>query len=295
MDALIIKTGQNLLLPFYHVVSDNNPKHVKHLYTPRSIHNFKKDLDFLLEHFKSISLDHLLSFKKDGIPSHKRYFHLTFDDGMSEFYTIVAPILREKGVHATVFLNSNFIDNKELFYRFKASILYDKLKDNKLLKVSYQAKEQLNELANKHGINFDQYLQQQQPYLTSAQIKELQEQGFTFGAHSKNHPLYKDIELDAQVIQTKDSIASITKAFNLDYAVFSFPFTDDGVKLAFFDAINSDVDFTFGCAGLKEDNAPNHFQRIGMEANKSGKEIIKSEYLYYLMKEKVGKHKIMRR
>ena len=290
MDALINKTGHHLLLPFYHAVSDKNPIHIKHLYEPRSIEKFKADLDFLQEHYESIPLQQLMQ----GVPKDKKCFHITFDDGLSEFYDVVAPILKEKGIHATVFLNSNFIDNKELFYRFKASILYNKLKDKSLLSITYKDKAQLDNVANQHNIDFTEYLANKKPYLSSDQIKELINDGFTFGAHSLDHPLYNGLTKEQQLIQTRESVETIMSRFNLDYKVFSFPFTDDGVSKAFFEEVSSSVDFTFGCAGLKEDSAKSHLQRIPMELEKAGKDIIKGEYLYYIMKEKAGKHKIVR-
>lgn len=294
LDSLIKKTGHKLLLPFYHIVSDKNPTHIKNLYQPRSVEAFKEDLEFLLENYQSISIQELIKLNKESRTIDENCFHLTFDDGLSEFYTIVAPILKEKGVHATVFLNTDFIDNKELFYRFKASLLYEQLKDETILSVSYNDKEQLDELAAKNGINFNDYLDKTAPYLTSEQIKELITEGFTFGAHSKNHPLYKNLTEEQQLVQTKESIEIVATKFDLDYKTFSFPFTDDGVSNAFFEEIANDVELTFGCAGVKEDTARNHLQRVAMETEKTGKEIIKGEYLYYIMKEKVGKNKITR-
>ena len=214
---------------------------------------------------------------------------------MSEFYTIVAPILKARNIHATVFLNSSFIDNKELFYRFKASILYEQLKDESILSISYKERKKLDELGLNNQVDFNAYLKNEAPYLSTNQIKELIGEGFTFGAHSLDHPLYKDLTEEQQLIQTKESVEIITSQFNLDYKAFSFPFTDDGVSKVFFDEISNYADITFGSAGIKEDSAKNHFQRIPMEIDKTGKEIIKAEYLYYLMKEKVGKIKIIRR
>ena len=80
---------------------------------------------------------------------------------------------------------------------------------------------------------------------------------------------------------------SVHAAFNVYLGVFQpVPI---GVSCA-----KNKIDLTFGCAGLKEDTAQNHFQRIAMESNKTGKQIIKGEYLYYLMKAKFDKHKIFR-
>jgi peptidoglycan/xylan/chitin deacetylase (PgdA/CDA1 family) len=294
MDDLIKKSGHNIILPFYHAVTDDCPIHIKNLYEPRSVESFKSDLDFLLEHFESISLKRLLEIKHNEEIPDKNYFHLTFDDGLSEFYHVVAPILKEKKIHATVFLNSDFIDNKKMFFRFKASILYEILKDESLLQLSFQEELKLDILAEKNGLDFSNYLIENKPYLSIEQIKELIVDGFTFGAHSKDHPLYKELHIKEQINQTQLSVEEVCSRLDLDYKVFSFPFTDDGVSKSFFETINNQTDLTFGCAGLKEDSAKNHLQRIPMETSKSGKDIIKEEYSYYLMKAKVGKNKIVR-
>ena len=294
LEGLARKTKQRLILPFYHLVSDETPKHVQHLYAARSIERFKEDLDFLLKHYNSISLEELITLNKSGKAIIDNCFHITFDDGLKEFYTVVAPILKERGVHATVFLNADFIDNAALFYRFKASILFDELQNDELLNLKYADKFILDGLANEHKVDFDAYLKKHQPYLTSEQIKELIGEGFTFGAHSKDHPLYKDLDFAEQLSQTQESLATIKSQFNLEYSVFSFPFTDDGVLQQLFNKISEFTDLTFGCAGIKEDSASNHLQRIPMETSESGKEIIKTEYLYCLIKQKIGKNKIIR-
>ena len=294
LEGLARKTKQRLILPFYHLVSDETPKHVQHLYAARSIERFKEDLDFLLKHYNSISLEELITLNKSGKAINDNCFHITFDDGLKEFYTVVAPILKERGVHATVFLNADFIDNAALFYRFKASILFDELQNDELLNLKYADKFILDGLANEHKVDFDAYLKKHQPYLTSEQIKELIGEGFTFGGHSKDHPLYKDLDFAEQLSQTQESLATIKSQFNLEYSVFSFPFTDDGVLQQLFNKISEFTDLTFGCAGIKEDSASNHLQRIPMETSESGKEIIKTEYLYCLIKQKVGKNKILR-
>ena len=108
MNDLIKKTGHHLILPFYHSVTDENPVHIKNLYQPRAVEQFKNDIDFLLKHYESISLKELMVLNREGELIDKNCFHLTFDDGLSQFYHIVAPILKERNIHATVFLNSDF-------------------------------------------------------------------------------------------------------------------------------------------------------------------------------------------
>ena len=203
--------------------------------------------------------------------------------------------MKEKGIPATVFLNTDFIDNQELFYRFKVSLLIEELHASGLINTTIKDIDAINELASENGINFENYLADKQPYLTSNQINELIEQGFTLGAHSQSHPLYSSLSLEEQLAQTKNSIDKVTNNYNLNYKVFSFPFTDDGVSEAFFDKIKNDVDLTFGCAGIKNDTFPFQLQRLAMETDEDTRSILKTEYFYHLMKSFVGKNKIVRR
>ena len=87
--------------PFYHIVSNKIPVHVKHLYSVRNTKQFEKDLDFFLKQYRSADYKKFNTNTKDK-------FYLSFDDGLQEFYTIVAPILKKKKIKATIFINSNF-------------------------------------------------------------------------------------------------------------------------------------------------------------------------------------------
>ncbi len=292
---LIKLTGQRVVLPFYHIVADETPAHIYHLYEARSIDEFKSDLDFLLQNYQPISLHELIEFKKSNRKPKQNVFHLTFDDGLKEFYTIVAPILKEKKIPATIFINTDFIDNKGMFYRYKASVLTEKYAAKGLLEVDFENANLIDELAKTLNYDFDEYLKKEQPYLTTSQIEDLIKDGFTIGAHSKNHPLYKRLSIDEQISQTLESIDIIVQKFNLNYKVFSFPFTDDGILKEFFSQIESKVDLTFGTAGLKKDSIPFNLQRIPMEKNQTSKEIINGQYFYYFLKRFFGQNEIKRK
>lgn len=320
MSLLSKMTSQSVVLPFYHTVSDIESIHIKHLYQTKSVKQFEKELDFLLKNFQPIDF---LEYRKsilEGIPL-KNKFLLTFDDGLVEFYTVIAPVLKRKGIPAMNFLNAAFVDNKDLFYRYKASILIEKLKTTSfsdttqqainrwfvdheilldgsykgLLKVTYQQKEILDSLAQIIPLDFNNYLKEKEPYLTSKQINELTEQGFHFGAHSIDHPPYYSISLDEQLRQTKESIHTISSNFKLHYNTFSFPFTDYMVSKTFFNEMESNAEITFGCAGLKKDSIKNNKQRIPFEIDGfNGEEILRGEFLYYIFKSLLNKNTIHR-
>lgn len=292
---LIKLTGEKIILPFYHSVNDNIPDHLMHLYEPKTIHDFENDLDYLVKHFEPISLQELINIKRTGRKIDKPCFHLTFDDGLRECYDIIMPILIKRKIPATFFINTDFIDNKGLFYRFKASILSEQFSAKGMLDLQYQDVKDIDSLATTLGRDFDKYLEKEKPYLTTSQIKEMIDNGFTIGAHSKSHPLFNLISKEEQIQETLSSIEFVKEKFDLKYSVFSFPFTDDGVSLSFFKSIKNKVDYTFGSAGVKADSVKFNLQRIPMEQNESAELIIKTQYLYCLFKKIAGKNRILRR
>lgn len=314
-------SGQRLVMPVYHLVSDEPVNHVRHLYPIKGTAEFEADLDFLLKHYSPIGLPQLIAWVREGESLPKNAFFLSFDDGLREFHDIIAPILLRKGVPAACFLNSDFIDNRGLFFRYKVSLALNALdknpelskKDavkawlhnqgktdirNALLAIGYDAQREIDELLRILEIDVTDYLREKQPYLTSHQIKKLIGQGFHFGAHSCDHPEYRFIPLEEQLNQTFRSTDGIATQFQLPYRAFAFPFTDFGVGNAFFERVYqnaSPIDISFGCAGMKSERYPQHFQRIPMEkAGRSAKQTLHSEYLYHLLKAPLGRNSIER-
>jgi len=320
--ALIAKSNQRILIPFYHAVSDNQIDFTNNLYTPRKIKDFEKDLDVLLEFYEPISLKKLIELSNSKKEINKNYFHLTFDDGLANFYEVVAPILLKKNIPATVFINTNFVDNKELFYRYKASLLlnfhtisdttikdrfHKFIKRNNsskgkvaifLLNVKFKNRLELDKLANAVGYDFNEFLKSENPYLSKKKINDLIQQGFTFGAHSLNHPYYSELTLNEQIVQTRNSLNWLEQELGLNYKAFSFPFTDYGVSSNLFSTIYSEklVDISFGTAGIKVDEQSNHFQRLDCEiGNRKLKKYLIKQYAFFLLKKIFNKHKVNRK
>ncbi len=320
--AYLRLTGMKLPAPFYHAVSDHSLPHLDCLYRVRTSKEFEQDLDMLLKNFRPLDLHTLIKAVKEKVPVRKPSFFLSFDDGLKEFYEIVAPVLLKKGIPATCFLNSAFIDNKDMFYRYKVCLLIKEISKRKrallplvnnwlaerefqipsyrhfLLKIDYRQKNLADELANLIHLDFKNYLHEQKPYLTTENIQKLVKKGFTFGSHSIDHPEFSNIPQEEQVRQVVESTTVITETFYLPYKVFSFPFTDFGIQHDLFEKINqaAHFDLTFGCAGMKKDSYYNHLQRIPAEEyDLSIKKRIKRDYFYYILKSFVSKNKINRK
>lgn len=311
---LLIKLSKKRVIhPFYHIVDEVNNPLTSNLYFSKNIKEFTEDLRYIKKNFKPITIFDYL--KNSTINDNS--FILSFDDGLSNFYNTVAPILVKEGVSAINFINSSFLNNKNLFFRFKVNILIDYLSTNELLinqiaeinKVttaklenflltSNQKNEtEIDKIATILGISFFEFLEKNSPYLNSKQVNDLINKGFYFGGHSKSHPYYKTISLEEQVSETMESVHSIVKEFNLTYKLFSFPFSDETVTINFFKIIKNEKIITFGSLGLKDDEIENHYQRIPMEykSKYTAETIIKGELLYYLLKKMVFKNKIHRK
>ena len=206
--GLLKKLAPDTYLPYHHTVSDQSLEHICHLYSYKNINQFNNDLEYLGKHFKPIEPEALVEAVKNGRPIPKNRFLLTFDDGFHECYTIIAPLLKAKGIPAIFFINPAFIDNKKLFSRCKASLLLGKLYENaddaeyvKIYKEAFsagsvqeitgiiKASKTLNEdvldmVAEKISFSFELYMAEHKPFLTTQQLTSLSKDGFTIGAHS---------------------------------------------------------------------------------------------------------------
>jgi peptidoglycan/xylan/chitin deacetylase (PgdA/CDA1 family) len=297
------------IVPVYHAVSDKELPHISQLYKVKTISEFQTELDFLQKYYRAIEPEELLHGRNKIKKSEKPGFLLSFDDGLSEVYTVIAPILMERGLSAIFFLNTAFIDNKALFYRYKQSLLthyvkkiypqnstqHDKFQKEVLPKLSYRDFEAGDNLANELQLDFNEFLQNQKPYLNTDQINELANSGFYFGAHSIDHPLFSEIGLHEQIRQCTESMEKVQKIIPQSIRMFAFPFTDAGVSTDFFEKTKNSVDLYFGTAGLKDDPIHRSIQRIPMESDRiSGKKIIPQEYLYYALKRILNRNKIIR-
>lgn len=313
----LLRLSQNkLILPFYHTVSDTPLPHIAPLYRHKTVNEFKNDLEFLLKNFQPVSLQdvnlHIKGIKEITKPS----FHLSFDDGLQEIYSTVLPILKEKGIPSTLFVNPAFVDNKRLFFRHKAALLIDKLEkkgfhristptDNKakeweqlILTAQYHQETRLDELGILLEVDFNEYLEKKHPYLSIGELKRLSLNGVEIGAHSLDHPEYQFISVDEQLRQTKESMDWVKEHFNPKVNAFSFPFTDFGVGRQFFKLIENDVnspELFFGTAGQKTEINTNHLQRIPIETStKNASSVIAGEMLSSLIKKGIGKSVITR-
>ncbi len=310
------------LLPYHHIVSDEDVFHIKYLYNYKNVAQFKDDLELLLKNFKPISASDLIQHVRKNNQLPKNAFLLSFDDGFREVHDVVAPMLEAKGIPAIFFINPAFIDNKELFYRSKSSLLIHELLKNKnkkdiiqefgkllgsqentieeltnlIKKLNNTDETLMNNMAQKVLLSFGDYLREKKPFLTTDQLISLSKRGFTIGAHSWGHPYYDKISLEEQIEQTTSSCNFIKEKIRPEYVTFSFPYSDAALSQKLFDALNqTGIDLMFGIQNQKDELSNNMVHRFNAErAGISLTKQLKGIMLYMAIQEKLGKQKVRR-
>lgn len=321
--SLLTKISQTkIICPFYHTIEPNYPPLLKHLYKPISFTRWMSDINFFTKHFEPLTPESFYELIKTQKQPKKQSFFLSFDDGLREVYEKAFPVLKEKGIKAAIFVNTDFIDNKDLFYRYQVSLIIENIEKQptlqkliepilsdftdlkgksvkeKLLNISSKEKHVLNKLLPICELDLNSILKEQKPYLTWDELLELANEGWFIGSHGTNHDEFQSLDYNERIEQINKSVCEIENHIQQNIKMFAFPFTDFNIEQHFIEMLhkNLNIDITFGGAGINKEKSPFHVQRIPMEKNysTSASSMIKSEFFYYLAKSMVGKKYIQR-
>jgi peptidoglycan/xylan/chitin deacetylase (PgdA/CDA1 family) len=277
-----------VLLPYGHIVTDAAPPHVRHLFPVPTIAKFEADLDALVREYRPLRMTDLdaLPRRRDE-PVSPLTFVLSFDDGLREVHDVVAPILRRRGIGAIFFVNTATLDNKQLMWRHKVSLLIDRYRQDRsrvppplagrpgasweatLKALPYGNAEILDDVARSLGVDFDEYLRTAKPYLTTDQVLGLARDGFEIGSHSDTHPYFDELSVADQEKEIATSVASL-RALGLPCRYFAFPFHDQGVASSIFRHLRDlDIRVSFGTSEGRVDSVASSFQRFAIDAQQA--------------------------
>lgn len=307
------------IFPYYHIVKSQNPAHIKHLYPFKNPQQFIEDIELIQRHYQPINFHDL---QKEVRPENAVLF--SFDDGLSEIYTDIFPILKEKKVPAIFFINPTFVDNHQVLYKHKISLIIDYLHANnfkadsikkinkifglpnltndllvkKLKSTSFANRHKIDDLLKELEIDIEGYLKEVKPYITKSQIQEMIDAGFYFGGHTMSHSPLDQLTHEQQKAEIIDSIEWLKKNFELNYSCFAFPFSDKGISRKL---INELFDYDanlllFGNSGMKKDIDYRIIQRFSLEhPKKDTAKVIVTENWYKIFNKLMGKYHIQRR
>jgi peptidoglycan/xylan/chitin deacetylase (PgdA/CDA1 family) len=133
-----------------------------------------------------------------------------------------------------------------------------------LLTITPAEADLMHRLASQIGVESDDYLCRAKPYLTTQQIRQLHADGFTIGAHGRNHRWLQDLpqdEAEREIVESCRIVRDITGQASVPFA---FPYFGGGLDRAWLAGIRARHDFIglfFDTDGLRED-APFVVQRV---------------------------------
>lgn len=263
---------------FYHAVSSEPMEHARHLYPVVPTHEFERTLDYLQEHFQFVSYSqiHASRIGQGDLPP--KAIHLSFDDGFVECFSVVRPLLLERSIPCTFFVATDWIDNQAMFYRNKVSLCVDHLRVHPeniskldgivprvdsidevvpwLKELRMPDETVIDDVCQRLGVDWQTFLKEKKPYLTTARIQQMHAEGFTIGAHTKSHRKLIDLseaEIEEEILESCQKVQEIT---GQEIVPFSFPNSAFGVDRGLLFAIriqNPIVGLLFDTKGVRKD------------------------------------------
>lgn len=237
--ALVDLGGQKLRVLAYHEITD--------------VPTFKKHLNFLQKHYNIVSLEQFKNFLdlKEKLP--KNPLLITSDDGDISLYENAFPVLKKEGIPAAVFVITELLDTKSLFWWDEIVNYFGKESGNKKVW-------EVKEWPNHKRLEFLTSLREERDHLesptrqlTSEQTLEMHKGGVSIANHSHSHPMFNQCSKEEIVEEMEKSIC-ILESLGLESKIFAYPngnysidaekiLVRNGVKAAFlFDhKINSGI------------------------------------------------------
>jgi peptidoglycan/xylan/chitin deacetylase (PgdA/CDA1 family) len=215
---------------------------------------FSKQIEFVLSKFRVLSLKEIVERISAGQPLPKRSLCITVDDGYEDFYLYAYPVLARRGVSATVFLTTGFVDNKQWLWADRLAWalqntekktfdfrLGDRVEtfnvstDKRWHESQLRFFAHLASLPNQERVftlrNIEEFLEVEIPTLptkairalTWHQVNEMGANGIDFGAHSVSHAILTKVSEKELLREVMESKYDIEKCLCRSISIFCYP------------------------------------------------------------------------
>ena len=300
------------------VLVDGPPPHLEWIVPCKTAARFEADLIRLQRCYQFVGYEDVEAFLAGARPLPKNAALLTFDDGYSELYSVVRPLLRRLGIPALAFLTTSQLDNAALSADCKASLCVNAfLRLDRADQHSVVKALELPDFAEKrspdaghglrdylrsrdavarglwHRLALDEvsYLRDNAPYLTREHVREMAVDGWSFGGHTTAHRRLQGLshhELESEIVQSCDTAAELTGQAHIPFA---FPYTGDRLRrdwLAMIRNRRNEVGLFFDDYGLRREGSL-VWHRVNIEdPNESIKAVMRRAYLVALARRWTG-------
>ena len=311
-------TGHPLLILLYHHVGEER-EWQKHLYRAIAPDQFAQDLDLLTTHFRPVSQQEVHQQVLSGTPFPEPVVWITFDDGLRSVAEQALPLLAARNIPCTLFVNPDFVQQTDIMYRMKVSVLLERLEEDtnakvrdwaasnlpgkgswqqRLLDINYAGRHWLDEVAARMELDWQDYGRQERIYLSMEDLTDLAGPLVEIGAHSLDHPMLAMLPEEEAIHQITGSMEWVQRHFRPSSRAFAFPFTDDGLSAQFLSQVTKHAhapDLLLGTAGLKIEKNPNHLQRLAVDVVQARlMDQVVAAYAATRVKQLIGRYRIHR-
>lgn len=213
--------------------------------------DFSSVVDLLATHFNVLALSDAVALLKRGqLPP--RAVCITLDDGYANNYTIARPILAARGLPATVFVATGFLDGGRMFNDTvieavrRAPLVFD------LTDIGLGSYHLVDDATRVRAINeIIRQLKHQEPAARSAsaaaiaaragltmddgpmmsreQLRQLHRAGIEIGAHTSSHPILTSLDDDSARREIEGGRRELEAIIGSPVALFAFPNGKPGV------------------------------------------------------------------
>jgi len=250
----------NLFPLFYGFTKNTATIFMLHRIAPMQMPNRKIHTELLYDYFNYlkkkkyhvISLNQYIGALINGDTTYKTIV-FTVDDGYRDFYQYAYKVFRDFGYPATIFITSDFIENKLFFWwnaieyilnttartdielsiigKEKASIETNGQKSaiaNKITSycktISNQDKlELIQKLAESLGVDISDQPKEEYEPLRWEEIREMRQNGIDFYPHTKTHPILSKISMEEKVTEVTQPRRLIEEHLGGEADIFCYP------------------------------------------------------------------------
>lgn len=214
---------------------------------------FEKQLDWLAQRFDMVTLDEAVQTQQSKIKRRRRQATISFDDGYADFYSNAVPILKAKGIPASVFVVTDLVGTSKLQTHDELYLLlsqwYEKARTENQSKSSMPlavqealalhsdafaaaryflatfSRQELAEIFKQLETRLQLSAQsiQELQSLTWPMLRTLHEQGITVGSHTRSHALLPHYEQQNLVDELQGSREKLEAELGVATKYLAYP------------------------------------------------------------------------
>jgi peptidoglycan/xylan/chitin deacetylase (PgdA/CDA1 family) len=212
--------------------------------------DFDWQISYLKRCFTVLSFEEFLegNCKGNSLPPNTAI--ITFDDGYQDNYELAYPILQRYNLPATIFLITGVIGTSQMMWWDEVAGLIQKSKGNSItiqelgvlklnssedrLRATEKLRRFLKTLPNEQVASALESLRQQlafsappappkRAFLTWDEVKEMQKNNISFGAHTRSHPILTRIPIEQAKDEIEVSKSTIEQVTEKPVLTFAYP------------------------------------------------------------------------